>query len=75
MTAEVNFPCRRCSECLSETHHWMEECTEMEAFFGCKHCSYRCEAAPCDECEDLFPADVMRGVLCPFCDDRLRGIQ
>jgi hypothetical protein len=39
--------CRRCSECATSSHHWIEDwdpATQTE--FGCKHCGLRGVACP-----------------------------
>lgn len=54
---KVPAPCRRCSECRGENHHWLEECTppatDMSEDTGwagyiCKHCDAKVEM--CDAC-------------------------
>lgn len=53
-TAEAT-PCRRCSECRGENHHWLEACNppapDGDGFVGfeCKHCDARAEQ--CDACD------------------------
>lgn len=62
-TTEAGTPCRRCSECIGEEHHWLEHCedpdeveTDVEPFVGfiCKHCEVR--AFQCEQCDGpIFP--------------------
>ncbi len=53
---ETPSPCRRCSECRGENHHWIEECEEPTpekpdgwAGYVCKHCEARAEM--CISCD------------------------
>lgn len=79
MTTTIDvIPCRRCTECEGEAHHFMgPEPIPGEdgddAGFTCKHCPYTTPAVECAECEDLFPVDILRrphangDQLCPDC--------
>ena len=61
--------CRRCSECVGMSHHWMLECDEKspQGFFRCKHCdTVGMECALCDGSGRDNP--LSKDAICPECD-------
>lgn len=63
MSAQPSSPCRRCSECRGENHHWIEEVAEPFVGYVCKHCDARAEM--CDACSGA----VEPGHVCDFGED------
>lgn len=63
--------CRRCSECVGMTHHWIEgdDFTGDNETGGpeyvCKHCE--CPGRECDHCGGDGCLDVEDDDLCPLC--------
>ena len=54
--------CRRCSECVGQEHHWMENDDfedESDPEFACKHCDAKCHAIGDDEAEHMEPSGVV----------------
>lgn len=64
--------CRRCSECIGQQHHWMENgrlVDETDPYFICKHCDAACDEADPQE-GFAEPSGVLRGQppTCNGCD-------
>lgn len=56
--------CRRCSECVGQDHHWIENDEFEDAGdpeFACKHCGAKCFAKDDDESELMEPNGVVVG--------------
>jgi len=73
---EQPVTCRRCTECIGEEHHYMDDCVNdagepVDPFFRCKHCPYTCAAVDCEACGDLVPIDIVDevngAVVCAMC--------
>ncbi len=66
-------PCRRCSECVGQEHHFLEHAAEPEgdddsmwfAGYVCKHCEAKADI--CDGCDGpIYP--ITGASQCPECD-------
>jgi hypothetical protein len=76
------LPCRRCTECTDETHHWMMMFEpDAEPCWGCKHCDYTCETVSCEACDEEIPIDIATVEVedgcyfCPKCVDDLAAAE
>lgn len=65
--AKPAVPCRRCSECRGQSHHWMEEFDDGDdetgagdMWWGCKHCDVMMPMEDCDEDPEAMFIERMR---------------
>jgi hypothetical protein len=65
--------CRRCSDCIGQEHHWMENfrlVDETDPYFICKHCPAACGESD-DEQGFAEPSGVLvaQPPICADCDE------
>ena len=69
--------CRRCSECVGQDHHWMENQRfnqDGDPEYVCKHCEAACAGVDDDD-GFMVPSGVLlaQPAVCDECDEYVSG--